>query len=123
MSQEYDDHRSSELMEWRVGVPLSAASFFIGLRIVENLFSKSPWSLDRAFRLGIACAFLLLILWSWRIIRKDLKTLNWLCDANCKPEIEARASQSLCRSVAGVVSLYSSVITMILLAFLALQKI
>ena len=123
MSQEYDDHRSSEWMEWRVGVPLAAASFLIGIRIIENAFSKSPWTPDRAFRLSIASAFLVLVLLSWRIIRKDLKAFSRLCDANGKPGIDARASQSLRRSVAGLVSLYSSVIVMILLALLALPKI
>ncbi len=126
MSQEYNHHEGaglSELMEWRVGLPLAAASFIIGARIVESILSKSPWTLDRGFRLGIASAFLVLVLWSWRIIRKDLKIFNRICDANDKLAMDSGASLRIRRQVAGLVSLYSSVTTIIVLAFLALKKV
>jgi hypothetical protein len=122
VSQGYDDHDSSELMEWRVGVPFAVASLLIGVRMVQNVFSKSPWDLDRVFRLSIASAFLMLILWHWRIIRKDLKTFNRLCGTDGKLGNDALASQNLRRLVAGIVSLYSYAIIFILSALLALWR-
>jgi hypothetical protein len=110
-------------MEWRVGGPLAAAAFFIGLKIVESVLSRAPWTFDRGIRIGIASAFLLLILWSWRLIREDLKALNRIFEANRQLGINAQSTQSLHTRIAALVSLYASIIVEIILAFIALQKI
>jgi hypothetical protein len=124
VSQEYEDRSSnSELMEWRVGTPMAAASFFIGLKTIENILSRAPWTFDRGVRLSIAFVFVVLILWSWRLIRKDLKTFNGLVRLNGELEIDARSYQRLRSLLTGLVSLYALVTMMIVMAFMAMRNL
>lgn len=68
MSQDYDDGKSWEWTKWRIGVPLALASLWIGIRIVENIFSKSLWTTERGFHLLMAFVLLILVPLTWRAI-------------------------------------------------------
>ena len=123
MSNEYDDHKSREMIEWRVGVPLAFASLLIGGHIVENLLSKTSWTVDRGFRIAIASAFMVIILGTWRLILQNLKIVKRLCEGHGETAIDARTSKRLVSLVEELVSLYSTVIIILFIAFHFLQKL
>ena len=123
VSQEYNDSGSWELTEYRVALPLALASIMIGIRIVENILSKSPWTISRGFHLFIASAFLMLVPFAWRGTRKLLTAFDALCSENSESQIHPAVSRRLRKLIKELVSLSSSVFMLMLVAFYESMKL
>ena len=124
MSQSYDDGSDNrQITELRVGIPIAAGMLLIVIGAVEQIHSNGIWTIDRGVRLFCVLAFLTLLAFYWRLIRKDLKVFHGLCCEDGAIQVDPRVYRRFRTLIANLVSLNSSVIILLILAFIAVSKL
>ncbi|MFC5865562.1 hypothetical protein ACFPT7_24870 [Acidicapsa dinghuensis] len=122
MSQENNDRNSWHISEFQIGVPIVGAILMAGIRIGEEIFSKNPWTIGRAFTIVIALVFLGSILLSWQAMRKMFKAFDQILGGENAALVPSEVSYKLRKSIRYLISTNGSIILALVMVFYVLRR-
>src|SRR5579859_5288214 len=122
MNQPNSDRDNWKLTEKLTGVCLAIATLFVGIHLVEQVFSRSPWTVTRGIEILQLSVALLYVPLTWIVIRKECKVLQRISIGDNRVASEAEVLKTVRKSMTTILSVNSFAILLLVMAFHDLLK-